>query len=403
MLYRLKDGGYQAHIVGGGVRDLLLDMKPKDFDVATDATPEQVKKLFRNCRLIGRRFRLAHVHFGRTTIEVATFRGLGDDSHPDRKLEDGRVIFDNVYGSIEEDALRRDFTVNGMYYDIRDFSIRDYAGGYQDLRDRILRLIGDPEQRYREDPVRLIRAIRFAAKLDLTIEPATEAPLATMGKSLSSIPSARLFEEVLKLFMGGYASQCFRLLTHYGLYAHLFPDSYAKIEGEEGVAARRMIEAAMASTDQRVASGKPVTPAFLFATMLWPALHDRALKLESRGQQPYEALQAAADWTISRQLKTTAIPRRFSTPMREIWVLQMRFERQRGKRVKRFMAHPRFRAAYDFLLLRAVEDQTLEPSARWWTRVQELSPAEFNSLIFPGSEPGRRRKRPSSSAGQQPA
>ena len=383
----------------------MLGLQPKDFDVATDATPEQVKKLFRNCRLIGRRFRLAHIHFGRTTIEVATFRGLGGDSHPDRKLEDGRVIFDNVYGSIEEDALRRDFTVNGMYYDIRDFSIRDYAGGFQDLADRILRLIGDPDERYREDPVRLIRAIRFAAKLDLTIEPGTEAPLTKMGHLLGGIPPARLFEEVLKLFMGGYATACFRLLTRYGLYIHLFPDSGALIEGEAGAAARRMIVAAIENTDQRVALGKPVTPAFLFATLLWPAMHARALKLQAGGQKRYDALHAAADWIISRQVGTTALPRRFSTPMREIWGLQMRFERQQGKRVKRLMAHPRFRAAYDFLLLRAVEDETLEPSAKWWTRAQELSPAKLNDLIYPHSSGGqhRRRKRESASAGQQPA
>ena len=406
MLYRLKDGGYQAHVVGGGVRDLLLGMKPKDFDVATDATPEQVKKLFRNCRLIGRRFRLAHIHFGRTTIEVATFRGLGDGSDPDRKVEDGRVIFDNIYGDIEEDALRRDFTVNAMYYDIRDFSIRDYAGGFQDLADRVLRLIGDPQERYREDPVRLIRAIRFAAKLDLTIESATEAPLATMGKLLHAIPAARLFEEVLKLFMGGYAVACFERLTHYGLYDQLFPDSAARINGDEGAAARRMIVAALENTDQRVASGKPVTPAFLFATMLWPALHGRALELEAGGQKPYDAIHAAADWIISRQVSTTAIPRRFSAQMREIWALQMRFERRQGKRVKRLMAHPRFRAAYDFLLLRAVEDQSLEDSAKWWTQAQELSPGDLNDLIYPqtgGGRPNRRRKRPSESAGQQPA
>jgi poly(A) polymerase len=387
------------------VRDLLWGLKPKDFDVATDATPEQVKKLFRNCRLIGRRFRLAHIHFGRSTIEVATFRGLGDESHPDRKLEDGRVIFDNVYGSIEEDALRRDFTINGMYYDIRDFSIRDYAGGFEDLSNRVLRLIGDPEERYREDPVRLIRAIRFAAKLDLTIEPATEAPLAIMGNLLGGIPPARLFEEVLKLFMGGYAMACFRVLTHYGLYTRLFPDSATMIEGEQGAAARGMIEAAMESTDQRVASGKPVTPAFLFATMLWPAMHNRALKLESRGQKPYDALQEAADWIIGRQVGTTAIPRRFSTQMREIWSLQTRFERQQGKRVKRLLAHPRFRAAYDFLLLRAVEDKTLERSAQWWTRAQALSSAELDKVIYPqsGGRHNRPRKRSSEAAGQQPA
>jgi poly(A) polymerase len=406
VLYRLKDGGYQAHIVGGGVRDLLLGLQPKDFDVATDATPEQVKKLFRNCRLIGRRFRLAHIHFGRTTIEVATFRGLGGESHPDRKLENGQVIFDNVYGTIEEDALRRDFSVNAMYYDIRDFSIRDYAGGYRDLSDRTLRLIGDPEERYREDPVRLIRAVRFAAKLGLTIEPATEAPLRTMGGLLGGIPPARLFEEVLKLFMGGYASECFRLLNHYGLYTQLFPDSGAMLESEAGVGAKRMIEAALENTDQRVAKGKPVTPAFLFATMLWPAMHSRALDLEKEGLRPYDALHQAADWVIGRQVSRTAIPRRFSTPMREIWVLQSRFSRTQGKRVKRLMAHPRFRAAYDFLLLRAVEDNELETSAKWWTRAQELSPGELSKLIYPQSSGGgqhRRRKRPRAPAGQQPA
>jgi len=393
--------------VGGAVRDLLLGIQPKDFDVATDATPEQIRKLFRNCRLIGRRFRLAHIHFGREYIEVATFRGRGDGAEDDdRKVEDGRLIFDNVYGSIEEDALRRDFTVNGLYYGIADFAIRDFSTGMADLEGRKIRLIGDPEDRYREDPVRLLRAIRFAAKLDFTIEASSEAPIRAMGELLHDIPPARLFEEVLKLFMSGHARRSLDLLIRYDLLGRLFPETARALKGEDGEAMLAMLRAAMENTDQRIEEGKPVTPAFLFATLLWQPMITHADALEAKGASQAQAIAEAGEWIVRQQAKHTAVPRRFSVPMREIWQLQPRFKHQQGKRVKRLLSHPRFRAGYDFLLLRAVADPSLEASGEWWTEVQECSGKELEKKTQPrkrgrGRRRGRGRGR--ERQGEQPA
>ena len=402
VLYRLKDCGYQSYLVGGCVRDLLLGLHPKDFDVATDATPEQIRTVFRNCRLIGRRFRLAHIHFGRDYIEVATFRGTGEDDDQDgREMRGGRLIADNIYGSIEEDAIRRDFTVNAMYYNIEDFSVRDDVGGYDDLRQGVLRMIGDPEERFREDPVRLLRAVRFAAKLDFDVEPATEAPLYQLGDLLNDIPPARLFDEVLKLFLSGQATRSLDRLLHYRLFSALFPDA-----GRVALASdsnRRMLADAMANTDQRVAEDKPVTPAFLFAVLLWGPMRERAAQLEAEGMVAHEAIVEAGEWITSRQVSHTAIPRRFSIPMREIWQMQPRFEQPVGRKAMRLMEHPRFRAAYDFLLLRAVEDPSLEPLAAEWTKLQAMNPNQLRESLYPDSAPkgrrGRRRRRSRSGKG----
>ncbi|MEM9303529.1 MAG: polynucleotide adenylyltransferase PcnB [Pseudomonadota bacterium] len=384
VLYRLKDCGFEPFLVGGCVRDILLDHMPKDFDVATDATPEEIRSNFRNCRLIGRRFRLAHIHFGRDYIEVATFRGTqNEDGEEDarRHDDDGRLLADNVYGTIEEDAVRRDFTVNALYYDVRDFSVRDYVGGFDDLRAGVLRLIGDPEARYREDPVRMLRAIRFAAKLDFSIAPETAAPIAGLGDLLESIPPARLFDESLKLFMSGNGAASLAKLLEYGLFDQLFPASAPFLRDDSGT--RALVDAAMDNTDERVAEEKPVTPAFLFATMLWPAVRAESQSLmEEESLGLAEALSVAADDVIHQQVRRIAIPRRFSVPMREIWQLQPRFEARKGKRALRLLEHPRFRAAYDFLLLRVHEEPELEESARFWTEIQELDASQLQERLF---------------------
>lgn len=389
VLYRLKDCGYESYLVGGCVRDVLLGHTPKDFDVATNATPEEIRKAFRNCRLIGRRFRLAHIHFGRDYIEVATFRGSGDgDDDDDREVRDGRLISDNVYGAIEEDAVRRDFTVNALYYNIKDFSVRDYVGGYDDLQNRLLRLIGEPEARYREDPVRLLRAVRFAAKLELDVEPASEQPLAELGHLLGNVPPARLFDEVLKLFLTGHAEKTLAGLQRYGLLAPLFPDAARHAEEDPGFA--KMLRAAMVNTDQRVADDKPVTPAFLFAVLLWGPLEDRVAEATAQGQPLHDAIHAAAEEIISRQVGRIAIPRRFSVPMRDIWHLQPRFRNRFGKKAWRLLEHPRFRAGYDFLLLRTEQDEKLRESADYWTEVQELSGKALTAALSPQQGKGRR-------------
>ena len=385
VLYRLNEAGYQAFLVGGAVRDLLLGGHPKDFDIATNATPEQVRGLFRNCRLIGRRFRLAHVVFGREIVEVATFRGTSDDGSGDRHLVDGRIVRDNVYGSIEEDALRRDFTVNALYYDIADFSVRDYTGGLRDLEDHMLRLIGDPESRYREDPVRMLRAARLAAKLDFTIAPETAAPFAKLGSLLVDAPPARLFDESLKLFLSGYGLASFHALQTHGLLQHVFPGTARSLAGPHADRFRVLLERTLASTDERVRSDKPVTPAFLFAAMLWEPVRASAEDLIATGVEPSTAWALASARVMDEQAQRVAIPRRFAGGIEEIWVLQPRFEQRMKKRVFRLLAHPRFRAAYDFLLLRSSESPALGELAEWWTNAQEKDHQDLSRELAPVS------------------
>ncbi|MCP3867937.1 MAG: polynucleotide adenylyltransferase PcnB [Gammaproteobacteria bacterium] len=401
VLYRLKKSGYQSYLVGGGVRDLLLGREPKDFDIATDASPEQVREVFRNCRLIGRRFRLAHVHFGREIIEVATFRGMQEDDGSDqqgRETESGRLLRDNVYGTIEEDALRRDFTVNSLYYNIEDFSVIDYADGLHDLREGVLRLLGDPEVRYREDPVRMLRAVRFASKLGFRIAPDTERPLFELGDLLEGVPPARLFDELLKLFMGGTALSCFEKLRHYGQFGQLFPETEESLSHELNDFPVTFVIRGMKNTDIRIEEGKPVTPAFLFAVLLWEPVRQRMEELRGQGETALVAMQQAGSEVLARQVKRVSIPRRFSMVVREIWNLQHRFEFRTGKRPRRLATHPRFRAAYDFLLLRAESGEADEELAQWWTRYQELNEVDQASLTSGnGRKPSgrsRRRRRP---------
>jgi poly(A) polymerase len=400
VLYRLKNAGYQSYLVGGAVRDLLLGREPKDFDVATDASPEEVRQLFRNCRLIGRRFRLAHVHFGPEIIEVATFRGAAEDAQGEQQVltEDGRLLRDNVFGTIEEDARRRDFSVNALYYNISDFSVVDYVGAMEDLKSGTLRMIGDADQRYREDPVRMLRAVRFAAKLGFRLHPATEGPLVELGYLLEDISPSRLFDETIKLFLSGNALQTFELLRHYRLFEHLFPQTESSLAVEEHGFPLMLVVRALENTDARVAEGKPVTPAFLYAALLWEPVRRMAAEMMARDNDVtgLQALQSAGAAVVSQQAQHTSIPKRFSLPMREIWSLQPRLENRTGKRALRLLTHPRFRAAYDFLLLRAESGEASQELADWWTRFQTLSPAEQEAAVSgPGKKKtSRRRRRP---------
>ena len=392
VMYRLRDAGYQAFLVGGGVRDLMLGREPKDFDIATDAHPEDVRRLFRNCRLIGRRFRLAHVFFGRDIVEVATFRASEDELDADDeslllKDEEGRILRDNRYGNVDDDVWRRDFTANSLYYNIADFSIWDYTGGVDDIRAGVLRLIGDPDERYREDPVRLLRAIRFAAKLGFRIEPATEAPLRLLSSLLESVPPARLFDEVLKLFLGGHAVPSYELLRRYGHFRQLFPDVDKLLDSDAGEPYRALLLAALQNTDQRVADDEPVTPVFLFSVLLWGPVRLRAAQLEQAGESPVQALLLAADTVADAQQRHVAVPRRITTPMKEMMVMQLRLQKTRGRRVLGMLGHPRFRAAYDLLCLRARIGDADPALAEFWTRLQALDAEARLAEVDPGARP----------------
>ncbi|MBS0461988.1 MAG: polynucleotide adenylyltransferase PcnB [Proteobacteria bacterium] len=384
VLYKLGEAGFDAYIVGGAVRDLLVGGRPKDFDVATNATPEQVKALFRNCRLIGRRFRLAHVFYGPEIIEVATFRANSDDGSGDREThEGGRLLRDNVYGRIEDDAVRRDFTVNALYYGVRDFAVLDFVGGWEDIQHRRLRLIGDPELRYREDPVRMLRAARLSAKLGFGIDPATAAPIPALAHLLAEAPPARLFDEMLKLFQAGYGLASFDALEHLGLLAALLPETAAALAEDPDGRQRAMLRQALANTDARVREGKAVTPYFLFAALLWPAFRRELGALAHEHLDPLAMQQRAADRVTFHQAKRIAMPRRFSIPMQEIWLLQARFDIRQRKRVFRLMAHPRFRAAYDFLVLRTIEQPELAEPVAFWTQAQELPAQDLVAQLVP--------------------
>lgn len=397
VLYRLKNAGFKAYMVGGGVRDLLLGWEPKDFDVVTDALPEQVRELFRNCRLIGRRFRLAHVHFGPEIIEVSTFRADSMVMNDEAEISaSDRILRDNVYGSVDEDVWRRDFTVNALLYNIEDFSIVDYVGGMHDIAAGCLRLIGEPERRYREDPVRMLRAVRFVVKLGFSLHPATETPIRSLAHLLEDIPPARLFEEFLKLFLSGYAVQSFEALRHYGLFAWLFPQTEVSLAAQEGGFPHTFAIHALANTDQRMLEGKPVTPAFLIAALLWDPVRQQADAYVREGMNEHEALQLASDDVISRQVASMAMPRRFTRIAKEVWMLQSRLEAhagRQGKRVQRLLTHPRFRAAYDFLLLRAKAGESVNDIAEFWTEQQVAHPG-LQAAPASGARDSRRRRRP---------
>lgn len=373
VLYRLNKAGYEAYLVGGGVRDSLLGMRPKDFDVATNATPEQVNRLFSNSRLIGRRFKLVHVLFGREVIEVATFRAPHDDSPSNKHAstgDSGMILRDNVYGNKDQDAMRRDFTINALYYNVADFSVHAYAGGWQDMQNRQVRMIGDPETRYREDPVRMIRAIRFACKLDFQIEEGTSAPIKELAHLMEQIPAARMFDEVLKLFTAGKAVATFDMLEHYGLFAQLFPATAKLIKQDEYAA--KIVQQALINTDLRLNQGKSVAPYYFYAAMLWPVVNQHFQRLK-KDMPPVPAMHKAGQLAIREQVQRTAIPKRCSLPMQEVWDLQLRLQRTNSKKDLHTAQQPRFRAAYDFVLTREQVGEKLQNIGKFWTDFQKTT------------------------------
>ncbi|AYN27504.1 polynucleotide adenylyltransferase [Buttiauxella sp. 3AFRM03] len=400
VLYRLNKAGYEAYLVGGGVRDLLLGKQPKDFDVTTSATPDQVRKLFRNCRLVGRRFRLAHVMFGPEIIEVATFRGHHEEQKSDKQTsqtgQNGMLLRDNIFGSIEEDAQRRDFTINSLYYSVADFSVRDYVGGLRDLRNGVIRLIGDPETRYREDPVRMLRAVRFAAKLNMTISPETGEPIPRLATLINDVPPARLFEESLKLLQAGHGYDTYELLREYQLFQPLFPTitRYFTEQGDSPM--ERMITQVLKNTDNRIHNDMRVNPAFLFSAIFWYPQLEMAQKLTQESGLAYmDAFALAMNEVLDEACRALAIPKRITTLVRDIWGLQLRLSRRQGKRAWKLMEHPKFRAAYDLLALRAeVENnQELQRLTKWWGEFQVAAPpAQKDMLDVLGDEPAVRRR-----------
>ena len=404
VLYRLNKAGYQAFLVGGCVRDAMLNLHPKDFDVATDATPDEVRALFGNCRLIGRRFRLAHVRFGREIIEVATFRAaaehVDDDSEHDHE---GRILRDNVYGSIEEDVWRRDFTCNALYYTVTDFSIWDYVGGVDDVKRKQLVIIGDPEERLREDPVRMLRAVRFAAKLGFTIDPPVVEAIHHHAPLLANVPPARLFDEFLKLFQTGHAETTFILLWQHGLFQEMFPATSEELANDQGFG--EFVRGALQNTDRRVAEGKSVTPMFLLGVFFWaPVKKLAAIRRAEEKMTEAQSLSLASYDIVAAQQRRLSIPRRFTAPMREMLSLQPRFAVTRGKRAMKLLEHRRFRAAYDFMLLLSEVGQFDAEVAELWTNVQSQSADErlaaFQVTTNTGESrrPRRRRRRKQSPA-----
>ncbi|MFT5210375.1 MAG: poly(A) polymerase [Flavobacterium sp.] len=387
---RLSSQGYEAYLVGGCVRDLLLGRAPKDFDVATNAHPDEVGELFKNSRPIGRRFKIVHVRYGRDIIEVATFRAPHADNSSNT-TDTGLILSDNSYGSFSEDVFRRDFTVNALYYDADTKEIRDLVDGLSDIDAQVLRLIGDPESRYREDPVRMLRAVRFKAKLGFTLSEDTEEPLRKIGHLLQDIPPARLFEEMLKLFMSGYGEKAFEILMEYELFGWLFPDSKNAMAINDRT--KKLIALSLASTDKRIAEEKPVTPAFVFAALLWHPFEIERDRLKELGDT--NAAFEAAGNVIGKQQFFTSIPKRFSGPMREIWQLQSRLGIRTGKKPEGIVIHRRFRAAYDFLLIRELSGENLEDLGQWWTDYQEQNPEQRAEMTRrqPKTSSNRRRKR----------
>lgn len=388
---RLCENNHSAFIVGGAVRDLLLGKRPKDFDVATDATPEQIVALFRGARIIGRRFQIVHVRMGREIIEVTTFRGHhgGDTSKIAAKSNKGLLLRDNVYGTLDQDAARRDLTINALYLDPLQNLILDDLNGIEDIKRRTIRIIGDPAGRYREDPVRMLRVARFAAKLGFNVDPATQEAIGECRHLLADIPSARLFDEAIKLFMSGHADETFEQLRRHDLLETLFPEAVDALDLE---GAQELITQAMKNTDGRIARDKPVTPAFLFAALLWPAVALRSDEIVRAGNADGSPVNAAGQEILARSLQRVSIPKRFSIPMREIWELQPRLDKCSPKRAKSILALRRFRAAFDLLLLRRDQDEELSGAVKFWEEQQQLFPEIVGSQ--PPTEIPKKRRRP---------
>src|SRR2546423_1183450 len=384
----LREAGFSAYVVGGAVRDLLLGIEPKDFDVATDARPEQVKPLFRRALIIGRRFRLVHVMMGAETVEISTFRAADPDTA--EKDEHGRVLRDNVFGTQAEDARRRDFTVNALYYDPANEEVVDFHGGLADIRKRTLRVIGEPETRYREDPVRMLRAVRLAAKLGLTLDPATREPIRRLAPLMERVPPARLFDEMLKLLLSGHASACLRQLRAVGLHEGLLPLLDVILEQPLG---ERFVTLALAQTDERVLAERPVSPAFLFAALLWHEVLAAWKSRMARGQRSMPALEAAMDDVLETQCAKLAITRKLTATMREVWAMQPRFDQRSGQRAYRLFELARFRMAYDFLALRAASGEAAADLEAWWRAFQAADAETRKAMLLPDGGPRKRRRR----------
>ncbi|HMJ50050.1 MAG TPA: polynucleotide adenylyltransferase PcnB, partial [Burkholderiales bacterium] len=377
-------------VVGGAVRDMLFGLAPKDFDVATNATPEQVRTAFRRAHIIGRRFRLVHVLHGKETVEVSTFRGPRSEAHEAQEDAHGRILRDNVFGDQAQDAERRDFSINALFFDPITEEIVDYQGGFADIKARRLRIIGDAESRYREDPVRMLRAVRLAAKLGLQIEPATRAPIRKLAPLLQNVPPSRLFDEMLKLLLSGHAVESVKAMREHGLHRGLFPMLDMVLEQPLG---HSFIMLALRNTDQRIREDKPVSPGFLFAALLWHEVLAEWKKLEGRGLHSMQALHQAMDQVIRMQAERLAIPKRYGAVMKEIWSLQPRFENRAGKRAFRLLEHPRFRAAYDFLMMRCSNGEVQATLGHWWTEFQNADHEQRRSMLVADEIPRRRRRR----------
>ncbi len=392
----LRAHDHSAFIVGGAVRDLLLGVVPKDFDVATNAHPDEIHRLFRRSHLIGRRFKLVHVLFGQETVEVSTFRA-GEGGEAD---EHGRLLRDNVYGTLVQDAARRDFTANALYYDPHDETVLDFHGGFADVRKKTMRIIGDARLRFREDPVRMLRAVRFAAKLGFAIDPKTRAPIRELADLIENVPAARLFEEMLKLLLSGHSAACLAKLRKEGLHHGLLPLLDVVVEQPQG---ERFLRLALEQTDTRIQTGKSVSPAFLFAALLWHEVLTAWKDNEAKDMRTIPALYLAMDQVLDAQTDKLSIPRRLTTTMKEIWALQPRLEQRSGKRTFVLLTHPRFRAGYDFMLLRAESGEVPMDLANWWTRFQDAELEERNAMLIPDAAPKKRpRRRRKSKAADTP-
>ena len=398
----LQAAGYQAFVVGGAVRDLLLKRHPKDFDVATDATPDEVRRVFRRSRIIGRRFQIVHVMFGEETVEVSTFRRMVDAEEAQTD-EHGRLLRDNEFGNQEQDAARRDFTANALFYDPSTQEIHDYHGGYADTRDHLLRMIGDPEPRYREDPVRMLRAVRLSAKLGMKIDKATAAPIERMKGLLDNVPQARLLDEVSKMLLSGHAVECIQHLRRMNLHQGLLPLLDVILEQPMG---EKFVMLALRNTDERIGQDKPVSPAFLFAALLWHEVLAAWNVRVQRGDRPVGAMFEAMDEILAKQHERLAIPHRQHAVMKEIWLLQQRFEQRAGLRPLKLLEQPRFRAAYDFLLLRCASGEVDQEVGLWWDEFQDAGDERRREMLLPeptGEKKRRRRrkKKPAHGGGEQ--
>ena len=393
----LQAAGFAAFVVGGAVRDLLLNRHPKDFDIATDATPEEVRRVFRRSRIIGRRFRLVHVMFGEDTVEVSTFRRMIEVEEAETD-EHGRLLRDNEFGDQEQDAARRDFTANALFYDPATQEIHDYHNGYADIRANTLRMIGDPDVRYREDPVRMLRAVRLSAKLGMHLDEATAAPIASMKNLLANVPQARLLDEMLKLLLSGHALECVMKLRAMGLHHGLLPMLDVILEQPLG---KKFVMLALKNTDQRISEEKSVSPAFLFAALLWHEVLAAWRTRQEADERPVAALHAAMDEVLDRQQAQLAIPRRYDAVMKELWLLQPRFEQRGGQRPIRLLSQPRFRAAYDFLLLRCESGEVDTQLGLWWDEFQDANDERRTEMLVQDEAPKKRRRRKKTGAAVQ--